>query len=145
MTCTHLYMAWPCIHCYIIYFALYNVLDILMWIAVWIKLDNDDRRVPSVWCAETAAHYLVNEMIDELIVILTCDNDYTVMTVLTDRHKTHHITSEAWTIRGVQNPNYTLPVWLSVVKIKPLQLKLCGGLYMIMTSIAPVSLNNIQT
>ena len=61
-------------------------------------------------------------MVDGLIVILTCDTDYTVLTVLTDGYKTYHITSEAWTIRGVQNPNYTVPVCLCVVKIQPLQL-----------------------
>ena len=55
-------------------------------------------------------------MVDELIVILTYDTDYTVTTVLTDGHKTYHITSAAWTIRGVQNPNYTVPVCLCVVK-----------------------------
>ena len=87
-------------------------------------------------------HISVNEMVDELIVILTCDNDYTVMTVLTDGYKTYHITSEAWTNRGVQNPNYTVPVCLSVVKIQPLQLNFCSGLYVMMTSKVPVSLNN---
>ena len=49
-------------------------------------------------------------MVDELIVILTYDTDYTVMTVLTDRHKTYHITSEAWIISYVQNRNYAVPV-----------------------------------
>ena len=38
-------------------------------------------------------HILVNEVVDGLIVILTCDNDYTVMTDLTDGYKTYHITS----------------------------------------------------
>ena len=52
-------------------------------------------------------------MVDELIVILTYDTDHTVATVLTDEHKTYHITSAAWTIRGVQNTNYTVPVCLS--------------------------------
>ena len=55
-------------------------------------------------------------MVDELIVILTYDTDYTVKTVLTDGYKTYHITSEAWTIRGVQNPNYTVLVCICVVK-----------------------------
>ena len=81
-------------------------------------------------------------MVDELIVILTYDSDYTVMTVLTDAYKTYHITSEAWKIRGVQNPDYIVPVSLCVVNIQPLQLDLSSGLYVIMTSIAPVSLNN---
>ena len=85
---------------------------------------------------------LVNEVVDGLIVIFTCDNIYTVMTVLTDGYKTYHITSEAWTIRGLQNPNYTVPVCLCVVKIQPLQVNVCSGLYVMMYSKVPVSLNN---
>ena len=95
----------------------------------------------SVMCWESCT-YLVNEVVDGLIAILTCENDYTVMTVLTDGYKTYHITSEAWTIRGLQNPNYTVPVCLCVVKIQPLQVNVCSGLYVMMSSKVPVSLNN---
>ena len=97
--------------------------------------------MPSVWCTETAAHissanWLTSWLLFWLMTLIT------PLRLSWQTDKTYHITSEAWTIRGVQNPNYTVPVCLCVVKIQPLQLNFCSGLYVMMTSKVPVSLNN---